>query len=251
MSTSFTHAIAFAAALGMCAALPSHAQGVHEGDVLPELAGNKLVLVTEGLEFDFLTGAPIYEADFGDITGGLFETDDPGYDHESGQFTSGTLFAVMAVSPLQFWNGTSWIPTTPAVITISDALNPDRPNLLIDDSLISTGVALIGQVDIDGNLHEHTDMSITSGAAPGAYLITLKLVALLEEALNPSDFSLDLSMRAYDDSDPFMIIFNRGLVFEAFEASVEARVVPIPGALLLMGSGLMGLFAARRRQAQV
>lgn len=216
---------------------------VHGGDILPELEGAQLVFHTEGLELDFASGAPLYESDFGGGLDGDFVTDEPGFDHEDGQFTPGTLFAVIAVDTLRFWDGVSWSGATTAVISIEDAL-PGRPGLDIDGALAAGGAALVGQADASGNFHAHRDFAITNGAAAGSYLITLKLIALVEGAL--SGDTLDLTQRVYQDSDPFMLVFNRGLEFEAFEASVEARVVPVPAPLMLLGSGLAVLVTARR-----
>lgn len=234
MTLAFTFALA----------LPVYAEEhVHGGDILPELENGRIVLHTEDFEFDFGSGAPIYEADFGDP----FDpdvTDEPGYDHEDGQFDEGTLLAVVATGGLQFWDGATWSPNTNAVISIEDA-SPARPQLAIDASGAPAGAALIAAADAEGNIHIHRDFSINADAEVGAYLITLQLVALLDAALNGDD--LDLSMTAYEASSPFMLIFNRGLLFEDFEASVEARVVPLPGAAILLGSALLGLVGARRR----
>lgn len=251
--TQITAALALA---GVLSSSPAFATEVHAGDILPMLDGSTVVIDDLGgtLPVDLATGALIYEANFGDLPGGLFATDDPGYDHEAGQFAPGTLMALMAVDTLKFWDGSAWTSDTPAVVTIADTLSPDRPNLVINSTLVPTNAALLGEIDSEGNFHVHADMSITNGAAVGAYLVTLKLVALQAAALDFDDLSLNLSLTAYTESDPFMIIFNRGLDEAAFEASVDARiepqVVPVPAAALLFGSGLFSLSFARRMRGR-
>jgi hypothetical protein len=221
---------------------------VHEGDVLPLLpcltdkANCKIEIDDlDDKEIDASTGFPIFEGDFGDLPAGKFGTDDPGYDHESAQFISGTILGAMAVGTLHFWNGSAWQNETPAneVITLIDALGNE---LVIDDTTTPTGIALIGEFD-DGNLHEHLDMKVTNGASVGAYLFTLKLVGVLD--VN------NLGTPIYQDSDPFTFIMNRGLSFNDFEAAVAARAtapVPVPAAAWLFGSALAGLVVRRSRR---
>lgn len=253
----YTHITAALALAGVLASGPALAEEVHvhAGDILPLLDGTTIVIDDLGgsIPVDFDTGALIYEADFGDLPGGAFATDDPGYDHEAGQFAPGTLMALMAVDTLKFWDGISWTSTTSAVVSIADTLSPDRPSLDIGSSSVPPNAALLGEIDSEGNFHVHADMSITNGAAVGAYLISVKLVALQPAALDFDDFSLDLSLTAYEASAPFMIIFNRGLDGAVFEESVDARlapqVVPVPAAALLFGSGLFSLGFARRIRA--
>lgn len=224
-------------AVGLGSGFAAYAAGPHEGDVLPLLVDGQIVLDDlDDKEVDFATGYPIFEANFGDLAGGPHSTDDPGYEHEAGQFTPGTLLAFKVLGPLEFWNGSQWTVSTPATVTFSDALGND---------VAITGVSgvgatgFIGEVDGEGNLHEHFDMSIDAGAATGAYAVVLSLFGLLADQTTP----------VYGESAPFMIVFNRGLANEDFEAAVGARVVPVPAAAWLFGSALAGLGFARRRRA--
>ncbi len=208
---------------------------VHEGDVLPLLVAGQLVLDDlDDKEFDFATGYPIFEGDFGDLAGGPHATDDPGYDHESGQFTTGTLLAFKILGPLEFWNGSVWSNVTPATVTFVDALGTEVD---ITSSSSAGATGLIGQVDGDGNVHDHIDYKIDAGAASGAYAVTLSLFGLLADQTTP----------VYGESDPFLFVFNRGLAFEDFESAVGARVVPVPAAVWMFGSALAGLGFVRRR----
>lgn len=208
---------------------------LHEGDVLPLLVNGQIALDDlDDKEIDFATGFPIFEADFGDFAGGPHSTDDPGYDHEAGQFTPGRILAFKILGPLEFWNGSHWSTDTTATITFVGALGDETD---ITGSSAAGGTGLIGAFDSEGNLHTHIDMKINAGAATGAYAVTLSLFGLLADQTTP----------AYGESDPFMFIFNRGLAFEDFETAVGARVVPIPAAVWMFGSALAGMGLMRRR----
>ena len=65
-----------------------------------------------------------------------------------------------------------------AKVTIEDAL---EALLEIGSGAPPSSTALIGQVDSAGDLHKHLDYSVTSGAAVGAYLITLQMVGLEDD----------------------------------------------------------------------
>ncbi len=237
-------ALACALALATAPFVQAEEVHVHEGDILPLLP-----CVTDNaactIELDDLgdkphdaaTGYAIFEADFGDFPT-LFSTDDPGFDHEGGQFIPGTVLGLRAVAGLEYWNGSSWTTSMPAgeTVTIEDALGD---LMVIGSGAPPSGTALVGQVDGAGNLHEHLLMSVTSGASVGAYLITLQLVGLED----------DLTTAIYGASTPFMLLFNRGLAVDDFEASVAARTapIPLPAGVWLLGSALTALGCARRR----
>lgn len=238
-------ALTCALALAAAPLVPAEEIHLHEGDVLPLLpcAINKAECTIELDDLDdkprdAATGYAIFEADFGDFPT-LFSTDDPGFDHESGQFIPGSILGLSAVAGLQFWNGSQWLSAPPAgeTVTIKDALDE---LLVIGAGAPPAGsAALIGQVDAAGNLHEHIGYAVTSGASTGAYLITLQLVG----------FQDDLETAIYGASVPFMILFNRGLAIDDFEAAVAARTapIPLPAGVWLLGSALVALGATRRR----
>jgi len=228
-------ALAFAVSLGAPSAL---AAGLHEGDVLPRLVDNTIVIDDlDDKEVDFVSGFPIFESDFGDLAGGPNKTDDPGFDHEAGEFTQGTLLAFRTVRPLEFWNGSAWTSLSQATISATDALGA-VVNIKSAGSFVS-GSGLIGQVTSDGNVHEHIDFAINSDASLGAYAVAFSLFGLLADQTTP----------VYTESAPYMVIFNRGLSTADFETAVAARVVPVPAAAWLLASGIAGLGLARRRGA--
>jgi len=214
------------------------AAGVHDGDILPRLEGGQIVLDhLDDRELDFTTGYAIFEGDFADFAGGPDATKDPGFDHESGEFTPGTLLAFRVRSPLEFWNGSSWSSAHAATLSIIDVLDSSIDVSAAPASVGLTG--LIGQFDGAGNLHQHIDFKINSTAPIGAYAVALSLFGLLADQTTP----------VYGESTPFMIIFNRGLGEAAFEAAVGARVVPVPAAAWLFASALAGLGVMRRKHA--
>lgn len=210
----------------------------HEGDILPTVVGGQLA--TEGdRPIDALTGAKIYEGDFGDLGGGPRATDDPGYDHQDGLLLPGSLLGIRGMGVLEYWDGNTWSTAAAGTtVSIEDALGS-----LI--SFSSAGVdnpnGYLGQVSPTGTLHEHVDMSISAGAATGAYGFFVRLFG---------ETSLTDPTAPYADSAPFMLVMNYGLSEALFEAGVDARVapVPLPAAVWLLLSGLMGMGAIARRQ---
>lgn len=195
---------------------------------------------------DSLTGYRIFEGDFGDLEGGPYRTDDPGFLADPGNFTPGTILGYRAQGTLQYWNGSSWGSVVGQErIHLTDALEEDSIFALSGTSGKSIG--LIDQIGSDGVLHAHIDYSIENSLGVGnpllgAYLIQLSVVALDE------NFNL---LSTYGESQSFYVAFNRGLSAENFETAIDARVaaVPVPAAGPLLGSALaLGFGLARRRQ---
>ena len=217
---------AVALAASLCAA-PVWAADTHEGDIVMSVMGGKLA--TSGGHTD-----TIFEGDFGDLPGGPYKTDDPGYDSAAGTFMNGAQVMYSALGMLKFWNGSNW----------SSANVPTGNQVQIDGNLGeetffgATGISgsvsgLIGQAGSSGMVHEHLDMSLTGDekSTPGAYMI-----------------SLQLTSAKYMSSDPYHIVLNAGLGDDAFEAAVMAAVPePSTYAMLLLGLAAVGYGAKRRR----
>ena len=180
---------------------------VHEGDIQPWKIGAEIFV-----------NSNLFEPDFGDIGGGLYTTDEPGFDVNiaKGAFTPGNWLRFQPVGQLQFWNGTEWSTTAPngERIEITDALG-NAISYRTDG--VSNTPAVIGEIGSDGGMHEHLKMSIFDasnalGGSVGAYRIQLKLF----ESKANSDTSVSIA------TSPITIVFNRGLEHDKFELAVSA-----------------------------
>lgn len=220
------------------------ADGDHAGDIAVSAVGGKLMTGGDHFEIHAATGFKIYEADFGDFANGAWVTKNPGFQTQDGAtLVPNSLLSFAGLGTLGFWNGSAW-GTAPVGVTVSieDALQAGDESLTKwTASGVTRGVtpdgatSYVDQVAANGTLHSHLAMSVTPGAAAGAYAIQLQL-----------------THDAYASSDPFYLVFNRGLSGDAFEASVEAFAAPVPepSTYALLLAGLVGVAAVARRRQQ-
>ena len=182
-------------------------QDLHEGDIQPWRVGAEI----------FVNSA-LFEADFGDLGGGPFVTDEPGVDVniQTGTFTPGNWLRYQPVGQLLFWDGTQWTDAVPngERIEITDVLN-NVTSFSADG--VSETAGVIGEIDSGGGLHEHLSFSIfdatnAPNGSAGAYRIQFKLF----ESLPQSDLSVSIA------ATPIAIVFNRGLETDSYELAVSA-----------------------------
>ncbi|MEM8737128.1 MAG: PEP-CTERM sorting domain-containing protein [Planctomycetota bacterium] len=180
----------------------------------------------------------IFESDFGDLGGGPYSTDDPGFGSETEEGLGIDPLAIIgfnAVGPLMYHDGTSFSATT-ATVTVTSTTG----TAVGINSGTNSGSGLIGQADSIGDFHAHIDYSINEDALSGAYGIALSLSAF-DENQNPNP--------VIEDSETFYIVFNLGLDNATFESAVEGfeAVIPEPTSAALL-AGLGGLALIRRRK---
>ncbi len=183
------------------------AEEQHVGDVQPWKMGTTINLNNY-----------VFEADFGDLGGGLFATDDPGYDVDiaKGPLTVGHWLRFQPVGTLKYWNGSAWTSSVPngERIEIKDALDK---TITYTSSGVSGGMGVIGAADKEGGVHEHIDISIKDAAGAlggkvGAYLIELNVYESAPNSEAPTASTIA----------PIKIAFNRGLDHAVFDLSVAA-----------------------------
>lgn len=217
-------------------------------DLNLSVVGGKIQVNGDELLVDGATGYQLFEGDFGDLEGGPFKTDDPGFLAVSGNFSGGTILGYRAQGTLQYWNGTTWGAVAGQErVHIADAF--DEHSIFGASGASGKIIGLIDQVGNDGVLHAHLDFTVENAGgignpALGAYAIQISLLAL------DQDFNIS---SAYGESTPFYLILNRGLSSVDFESAIDARVtpVPIPGAGPLMGAALaLGFGLVKRRNAK-
>lgn len=222
------------ATLTLSATLLAPAAWAQHFDIELAEDGSK-VIVTSPAPTDFATGNLIFEGDFGDLAGGPYSTDDPGFAADDGMLPGDEIVSFQAVGSLQYWDGFSWTTAAPngERVSIEDAFG--NTISWTDSGIVGNLTGPIDMTDSEGGLHSHLDFSISSLLGTptiSAYMIEM---ALLTDTLGLSD--------------NIFIAFNLGLDHEAFEAAIGAREVPLPGAALLFMSSLAGLMIQRRRNA--
>ena len=223
------------------------AQAQHS-DIWLLLDSNRVTISPQNIEtgvntlIDQTTGQFLFIADFGDLGGGPFGTDDPGYQAQSGTFTPNVILGYQATDQLRFWNGSQWTTALPdnERITYMDALGTTTS---WDGAGVSNADGAIDQVGGDGSIHSHLDFTIgkTSGSgdpSTGAYLIELSLISY-NGLGGPVVHQL---------SDPFRIVFNNQMSANDFDQAVAALTaetrrdfdtdipfLPLPFMILLFG----------------
>jgi hypothetical protein len=217
----------------------------HEGDVEAGVIDNQIVVDAHGHAPTAANGFKVFEANFRDLAGGIYNTDDPGFVADEGAFdVPGALLTFSGLGSLQSWNGTAWVTTTAAVeVTVTDVLGEVTR---FSGSGVQAGASsFVAQISSIGDIHEHLDFDLV-GADRGnasAYLITLSLGSLS---------GVGAASGPYAASNPFYIAFNAGLGTDAFEGAVAQLSAPVPEpetyAMLLAGLGLLAL--ARRRNSR-
>ncbi|WP_255369689.1 PEP-CTERM sorting domain-containing protein [Nitrosovibrio sp. Nv17] len=217
-------------------------QVLAHSDIEVSVVGGKLVVDEENhAPAAFGTGYKIFEGDFGDLAGGPLGTDDPGFLASGGTFLSGEQLWYNGLGTLSFWNGSSW-GAAPGGVTlgVEDALGSTT---LFSASGVTNSLGAIDQSDSGGGIHAHIDFAVSDLNPAGAYLVTLSLTSLDASGGLPAP---------YADSDPFHIVFNRGLSGEAFEASIATLTTPVPEpesyAMFLAGLALCAQVVRRRQR---
>lgn len=197
---------------------------LHSGDIQPWRVGAEIFV-----------NSSLFEADFGDLSGGSFATDEPGVDVNiaEGTFTPGNWLRFKPVGQLLFWSGTEWVDSMPngERIEITDALE----NIIsFSGNAVSETAGIIGAIGSDGGLHEHISFKIfdatnTPNGTPGAYRIQLKLF----ESQANDDTSISIA------ASPIAIVFNRGLDHESFESAVTAAGNLAENAVFVSETGIL------------
>jgi hypothetical protein len=192
------------------------------------------------------TNGDLFAADFGDLFGGFYRTNNPGFDADTdeGAFGAGNWLQLQGLGSLKFWDGSTWSNSVPngEHVEIEDALGSI---ITFSASGVTNPFGVIDELDASGDLHSHLKMSIKNaanvlGGSVGAYWIELAIFETLAEG----------STSVSTASAPFSIIFNRGLAEVDFDNAVSAvTAVPVPGAVWLFGSALAGLVAAGRKRS--
>lgn len=213
------------------------------------VAGSRLLTTfygDEGLDgilpIDGQTGYQIFPGYFGDLEGGPYLTDDPGFQAFNGTLSRGDEVHFRALGTLAWWN-----PSTgrwgPAPAGVSVALYGGIPNEVIvgytdnpaawqdqyafyeaGTRFTAQGIegpltALIDDARSNGAFHAHLDWRIqsTQGSIPvGAYMVTIEL-------WSPT---LVNGQPKYLPARPVHVVFERGITEAQMRQAIQARVSP-------------------------
>lgn len=224
-----------------------------------------------GLPIRYDTGTMIFPANFNDLPGGPFATDNPGFQTFRDQFVRDEELAFRAHGQLQYLpvGGTEWTAAAPGGgIRVMGSIPQDivfdyvyngvreAEYLFYEAGTLFTGAGVVGPTaapiagaSAQGAFHYHMDWYLegTARSARGFFLVEMSLYSTAVSGGQPK----------YLESDRFHVIFRNDVSNDEFaaamltltQAPVMAQPVPEPGTWALMagGLGLLGAAARRRR----
>lgn len=200
------------------------------------------------LPIDGETGNKIYPAYFGDLEGGPYLTDDPGFQAFAGTFTPGEIVSFRALGTLRWWNPATgrWGPAPQGVeVALFGNIPPEvefghdtDPATWAEQYAFYAGgtrfsaagisgplAAVIDDAKAQGRFHAHLDWRITApaGAVPtvGAYMVTLQFWSSAQS----------MGQLKYQASVPVQVIFERGISEDQMRAAIQARILAAPPAV--------------------
>ncbi len=215
--------------------------------------GDNALLINGRAALDHSTGYGIWPADFGDAPGGIYSTDDPGFQSFSGTFLAGERIFYRPLGTALHWESGSrtWQAapagtslriegTVPSEIAINALVFNDpaalaqfayytNPTSITGSGIVGPLTKMVDEAAANGSFHTHLNWFLEGNRPSGAYLAQLQL-------FDPSG--------KYRDSTPFFILFNNGLSSGDYESAFLSRIqaplpaVPEPQALWLMIAAL-------------
>jgi hypothetical protein len=193
------------------------------------------------LPVDGETGHRIYPAYFGDVEGGPFLTDDPGFQAFAGTFLRNEIISFRALGTLRYWNPQTlrWSAAPQGVEVILYGNIPIEVEIGFDsdpatwreqyefhrggtrfgaDGIGGPLTAIIDAARRRGEFHAHLDWKIVApgGAVPpvGAYMVSLQL-------WSPT---LAGGVPKYLPSEPIQIVFERGISEAQLAQAIRSRI---------------------------
>jgi hypothetical protein len=229
---------AYALLVGLWAG-SARADEIHGGDIELEIEDGKLVT----------HNGRYFESELTGTDPGPYISEEPGFDSLPALLQEGEQIGFNVLQSLLYWNGDELTaPGSGVTLSLLFGTGDPRPSRDVTQASGSfAGFSLgggglgIGPDEEEiyvGDFHKHFDFELSSGAPIGAYGVLLQLTPI-----NTSRFAA---------SDPFLLVFNRGLDHEEFEsgvgAMVQATAVPEPSSVALAGLGVAGLAGAALRR---
>lgn len=205
---------------------PALAQHDHAGDIAVGLDGNQLligIMEDDGPEW----GHVVFGSEFGELPGQPNYADEPGFDSVVGTFQEGDEFGFDVQRALRVWDGT-FDPVSPSPLEV--AFGPQSILTPPDDTVAPGFVFAV--IDDELELHTHLDFTLQSPADNGVYLLEMTLWS-----------------NNYAASDPFWLVFNKGMDEPTHDLAIDwvwDNIVPAPGTAGLLA--VAGLAAVRRRR---
>lgn len=195
--------------------------------------GDNALLINGQPAVDHATGYGIWPANFADLPGGPYSTDDPGFQAFPGTLLAGERIFYRPLGAALYWSAASraWTTapagtqiriegTVPAEIAIAWLVFNDpsaqaqyeyysTPTLIAGDGITGPATKMVDEAASNGSFHTHLNWFIEGNRPTGAYLVQMQL-------FEPNG--------RYGASSPFYVLFNHGLGTSDYESAFLSRI---------------------------